>query len=63
MDDQAARLASRLIRNFREVAIGNFVREPLYASAGARLATGTDAGAFEAIQRPAASLDYWEGEP
>ncbi|MEO6748476.1 MAG: cupin domain-containing protein, partial [Casimicrobiaceae bacterium] len=27
------------------------------------MATATDTGAFEAIQRPGASLDYWEGEP
>ncbi len=36
-------LAARLIRNFNDVALEPFVREPLYESRSARLAAGTAA--------------------
>ena len=43
MNDTAAALASRLIRNLHEVPREHQVREPLYDSMSARLATGTAA--------------------
>ncbi len=43
MNDNAARLASLLIRNFRDAPMESFVREPLYAGVSARLGTGTAA--------------------
>jgi uncharacterized cupin superfamily protein len=44
-------LSSRLIRNFNDVKLDVQVREPLYASMAARLATGT------AAQKLGASID------
>ena len=41
MTDQAVALANKLIRNFAKVATEREVREPLYDSQTARLATGT----------------------
>ena len=43
MNDKAAALAQALIRNFHEAPLTAFERAPLYASQGARLATGTAA--------------------
>jgi uncharacterized cupin superfamily protein len=43
MTTKADELRSKLIRNFNEVELARDVREPLYASAGARLARGTAA--------------------
>ena len=43
MNDQAQALATLLIRNFDDIPMDRFVREPLYESAGARLARGTAA--------------------
>jgi uncharacterized cupin superfamily protein len=43
MTNRAAELASALIRNFNEVPLERFVREPLYDSEGSRLARGTAA--------------------
>lgn len=41
--DRARELHERLIRNFKDIATHREVREPLYDSIGARLATGTAA--------------------
>jgi len=41
MNDNAQTLAKRLLRNFNDVQCKREVREPLYDSAGARLARGT----------------------
>ncbi len=43
MSERAGELRELLIRNFNEVPRERFVREPLYESACARLATGTAA--------------------
>jgi uncharacterized cupin superfamily protein len=43
MNDAAKSLAARLIRNFNEASLERLVREPLYESLSARLATGTAA--------------------
>ena len=43
MNENAAALASLLIRNFNEVPLERFVRAPLYESQGARMAPGTAA--------------------
>ncbi len=43
MSDRATELATALIRNFNEVPLTSFLREPLYDSQGARLAKGTAA--------------------
>jgi uncharacterized cupin superfamily protein len=43
MNERAAALASALIRNFNEVPLKHFLREPLYDSHGVRLARGTTA--------------------
>lgn len=43
MSDRAKALAASLIRNFNDVPVERFVREPRYDSAGARLARGTAA--------------------
>src|SRR5579864_7749341 len=43
VNDNAARLASLLIRNFRDAPMESFMREPLYAGVSARLGTGTAA--------------------
>lgn len=51
MNDKAAALAARLIRNFNTAALQHEVREPLYDSRGTRLARGT------AARRLGASFD------
>lgn len=51
MAEQARALAERLIRNVNDIATTHEVREPLYESLGARLATGT------AAQKLGASID------
>jgi uncharacterized cupin superfamily protein len=51
MNDTAAALAARLIRNFNEATPEHWVREPLYESVGARLGTGT------AAQKLGATID------
>lgn len=51
MNEKADALASRLIRNFNDAALEHQVREPLYESLAARLATGT------AAQKLGASID------
>ena len=43
MNDNALRLRQLLIRNFNEVALERFTREPLYDTRCARLSTGTAA--------------------
>ena len=43
MSDRATDLAAALIRNIHEVPLDRMLREPLYDSAGARLARGTAA--------------------
>ena len=43
MNDRAQALAAQLIRNFHEVELTAFKREPLYESRYARLARGTAA--------------------
>ncbi|HVZ42615.1 MAG TPA: cupin domain-containing protein [Ramlibacter sp.] len=43
MNETARQLAARLIRNFNDAPLEHFVREPLYDSRCARLATGTAA--------------------
>jgi uncharacterized cupin superfamily protein len=43
LDDKAAALAARLIRNFHTAELKPFQRDPLYQSLGTRLATGTAA--------------------
>jgi uncharacterized cupin superfamily protein len=43
MNERAQALAAALIRNFDDAPREHFVREPLYESMGARLATGTAA--------------------
>ena len=54
MNDQAQALATLLIRNFDDIPMDRFVREPLYDSAGARLARGT------AARKLGASVDVVE---
>ena len=43
MNDRARALAASLIRNFNDAPMERLLREPLYDSAGARLARGTAA--------------------
>ena len=43
MNDRARALAASLIRNFNDAPTERLLREPLYDSAGARLARGTAA--------------------
>jgi len=51
MTDRTAELAAALIRNINDVPLKRLLREPLYDSEGARLATGT------AAQKLGASFD------
>lgn len=43
MNKRAKALAERLIRNFNEIPLERFIREPLYDAQGSRLARGTAA--------------------
>ena len=43
MSDKAKILAEQLVRNFDEVPLKRYLRDPLYDGQGARLATGTAA--------------------
>jgi uncharacterized cupin superfamily protein len=54
MNDHAKTLAAALIRNFNDAKMDRFVREPLYAASGARLARGT------AAKKLGASVDIVE---
>ncbi len=54
MNEDAKALAQALIRNFNDATMDRFVREPLYAAKGARLARGT------AAKKLGASVDIVE---
>jgi len=54
MSNRAAELAATLIRNFNEVPLTRFLREPHYDAQGSRLARGT------AAQKLGASFDILE---